>query len=69
VTVGDILMRTVLRAVDGNGPLGSIRRALPRWTAHDVDRLIRRAEYSGLIVRNGMGRYALTLSGQEALCQ
>lgn len=67
MTVGDTLTRIVLRAVDQNGSVPSIRRALPRWTTHDVMRIITRTERLGLIHKRLPGRYALTLSGDRML--
>jgi len=67
MTVGDTLTRIVLRSVDQNGSVASIRRALPRWTQHDIMRIIVRTERLGLITKRLPGRYALTLAGDSVL--
>lgn len=69
MTVGDHLNRIVLRSVEQNGSLAAIRRALPRWTTHDIMRIVVRAERLEHICKRLPGRYALTTKGDAELYQ
>lgn len=64
---GDHLTRTVLRSVDQNGSIAGIRRALARWTTHDVMRIIVRTERLGLITKRLPGRYETTAAGDAVI--
>jgi len=66
-TVGDQLTRIVLRSVDQNGSIPGIRRALARWTTHDIMRIIVRTERLGLITKRLPGRYETTAAGDAML--
>lgn len=67
MTVGEHLNRIILRSVEQNGSLSAIRRALPRWTQHDVMRIVTRTERLGLITKRLPGRYATTAKGDAML--
>lgn len=67
MTVGEHLTRIVLHSVNQNGSIAGIRRALARWTQHDVMRIITRTERLGLITKRLPGRYETTAAGDAVI--